>query len=207
MPRCISVCLLALLVALAGTAFAQERDGLGYVTLPVQTKILNTGETEAAMFFWYGCGGCFRVTKAVAERGEGWPQGAALMRIPALGNDVWAFHGQIYLALEALGVPLETHLAVFDALQNKRLRVMERSDLPELVKVLGIDGSAFMRAFDSPEVAAKMDEANRISAAYDVSLVPAMVVDGQYKFDLGTVAGPDDFIRMAEELIAKSAAK
>lgn len=204
MPRFISICVLAVLLALTGSALAQEREGQGYVTLPVQTKVLNTGETEAAMFFWYGCGGCFRVSKAVAARGETWPQGATLMRIPALGNDVWAFHGQIYLTLEAMGVPPETHLAVFDALQNKHLRVMERADLPALIAALGLDGSVFMAAFDSAEVQSKMDEARRISAAYNITLVPAMVIDGQYKFDLGTVGGPDDFLKMAEELIAKS---
>jgi thiol:disulfide interchange protein DsbA len=207
MPRFIIACIFALLLALTGSAFAQDGEGQAYVTLPVQTKFLGPETTEAAMFFWYGCGGCFRVTKAVAERGEGWPRGATLMRIPALGNQVWTFHGQIYLALEAMGAPQETHLAVFDAFQNKHLRVMERGDLPALVKVLGIDGAAFMRAFDSAEVQAKLEEARRVSAAYGINMVPAMVVDGQYKFDLGTVGGPDDFIRLAEELIAKSAAK
>ncbi len=207
MPRFVAVCVMALLTFLAGTAVADQDGGRGYVTLPVQTKILGSETTEAAMFFWYGCGGCFQVAKAVAARGPNWPEGATLMHMPALGNQVWSFHGRIYLALEAMKVPAETHLAVFDAFQNKRLRVMERGDLPELIKILGVDGAAFLKAFDSPNVRARMDEIERLSAAYNISLVPAMVVDGQYKFDLGTVDGPAAFIRLTEELIAKSAGK
>lgn len=207
MPRFIAVCLMVLLMFPAGAAVADEAGERGYVTLPVQTKVLGPGQTEAALFFWYGCGGCFRVAKAVAERGPNWPEGATLMNIPALANQVWSFHGRIYLALEAMKAPAETHLAVFDAFQNKRLRVMERGDLPELIRVLGIDGAAFLKAFDSPEVRARMDEVSRLSDAYNINLVPAMVIDGQYKFDLGTVDGPDDFIRLAEELVAKSADK
>lgn len=203
MLRVLSFCLFAVVLCLGGVATAEEK-GEPYSTLPVQTKLLPQDQTEAVMFFWYGCGGCYRVTRALAEKGVDWPQSATLIRMPALGNNIWGFHGQIYLALESMNVPLETHLAVFDAILNRRVRVAGRNDLPNLIKHLGIDGINFMRAFDSPEVRARMEEINRASAAYNISLVPAMVIDGKYKFDLGTVGGPEDFIRTAEELIAKA---
>ncbi len=198
MPRFISLCLTALLLFSAG------KGGRSYATLPVQTKILGPETGEAALFFWYGCGGCFQVAKAIAERGADWPEGATLLRAPALASPLWTFHGQIFLALEAMGVPPETHLAVFDAFQNKRLRVMARGDLPKLMQHLNLDAVNFMRAFDSPEVAAKMEEAGRLGQAYNITMVPAMVVEGRYKFDLGTVNGAADFIRMTEELLGLS---
>jgi thiol:disulfide interchange protein DsbA len=204
MPRFISVCLTAILIFSAGSALAERKEGRGYVTLPVQNKILGAETSEAALFFWYGCGGCFRVARAISERGGDWPRDTALLRVPALANPVWTFHGQIFLALEAMGAPPEIHLAVFDAFQNKRLRVMERGDLPKLIKHLNLDGIHFMRAFDSPEVQAKMEEARRISQTYAIAMVPAMVVEGRYKFDLGAVNGPEDFIRMTEELLGLS---
>lgn len=206
MPRAIFICLIAATLCLGGAAFAEEKAE-PYTVLPVQTKLLPKGAPEAAMFFWYGCGGCYSVARALAEKGEDWPKGAALIRMPALGNNIWAFHGQIYLALEAMKQPQKIHLDVFDAIQNGRLRVAERADLPKLISRLGIDGIDFMRAFDSPEVRARMDEINHASAAYNITMVPAMVIEGKYKFDLGTVDGPDGFIRLAEELIAKSGAE
>ncbi|UQZ90385.1 hypothetical protein C4J81_14690 [Deltaproteobacteria bacterium Smac51] len=211
MPRFIPMCVFIMVLTIfAGTAVADKKDEIkkeGYEKLPVQTKVLAPDQLEASLFFWYGCGGCYKVEKALAERGNTWPAGVTLMRMPALSNHVWSLHGRIYLALESMGVPTETHLAVFEAFQHQGVRVMGREDLPELIKILNINGADFMKAFDSPEVAARMDQISRLITAYDIKMVPAMVVNGQYKYDLGTVKGVNGFISMAEELIAKSAEK
>jgi thiol:disulfide interchange protein DsbA len=38
-------------------------------------------------------------------------------------------------------------------------------------------------------------------AAYDLPGVPAMVVAGKYRFDIGTARGPDGMFRLADHLI------
>ena len=207
MPRLISLGLAALLLFLSAAPAAAETEGREYVRLPVQTKVLGPDQAEVALFFWYGCGGCFRVEKMLAERGGNWPEGAVLVKMHAASSESLRFHGRIYLALKAMNAPEAIHLAVFDAFQNKGLRLTERADLPELIKFLKINGVEFMKAFDAPEREAELDEAAGLMSAYGLQRVPAMVVNGRYTFDLGMVNGPEGFISLAEKLLAQAAAK
>lgn len=197
---------LALALVAAAPLWAQEAPKEGrppYVVLPQPAeRALPEGQPEVDLFFWYGCGGCRKVEKALARR-PGWPKGATLLQRHVLSNDVVALQGRVFFALQAMGEPPATHLRVFQLVQDEGFRLMELDDVPALVKELGVDEKAFKAAFDSEAVAAKMDETARLSEAYGLELVPCLVVNGRYKFDLGQASGPEEFLDRAEELLAR----
>ncbi|MNC34381.1 Thiol:disulfide interchange protein DsbA precursor [compost metagenome] len=51
-----------------------------------------------------------------------------------------------------------------------------------------------------------MEKAKKLAMAYQITGVPVLVVNGKYRFDLGTAGGPGGAIQVADHLIAKERA-
>ncbi|MNG42186.1 Thiol:disulfide interchange protein DsbA precursor [compost metagenome] len=51
-----------------------------------------------------------------------------------------------------------------------------------------------------------MQKAKELSKKYEITGVPSMVVNGKYRFDLGTAQGPAGVLNVADQLIAKERA-
>ena len=50
-----------------------------------------------------------------------------------------------------------------------------------------------------------MEKAKKLAMAYQVTGVPTMVVNGKYRFDIGSAGGPEETLKLADYLIEKSA--
>ncbi|MGZ0718330.1 hypothetical protein [Pseudomonas palleroniana] len=66
----------------------------------------------------------------------------------------------------------------------------------------GVDKAIFLDTYESLVVQAKVKEAIRKTWAFEVSDVPALVVNGKYRFDQNT-GGAQRMLALAEELIAR----
>ncbi|MNR56896.1 Thiol:disulfide interchange protein DsbA precursor [compost metagenome] len=51
-----------------------------------------------------------------------------------------------------------------------------------------------------------MKQAKDLAQKYGITGVPSMVVNGKYRFDLGTAKGPQGVLNVADYLIAKERA-
>ena len=70
----------------------------------------------------------------------------------------------------------------------------------------GIDKDKFLSTYNSFAVKGKVEDAKKKAQAYQISGVPTMVVNGKYRFDLGTSGGPEGTLDVADQLIAKERA-
>jgi thiol:disulfide interchange protein DsbA len=129
------------------------------------------------------------------------PPDVRFLRLPAKFNPPTDFHARIFLTLEALGSGPEKHAKVFRVFQEEGRFISDSEALPGLAKDLKMDPQAFVAAFNSPAVQAKMEALDKLMTAYDLPGVPAMVVAGKYRFDIGTARGPDGLLKLAEHLI------
>ena len=48
---------------------------------------------------------------------------------------------------------------------------------------------------------AQVEKAKKLAAAYQVSGVPTLVVNGKYRFDIGSSGGPQQALEVADQLI------
>ncbi len=48
-----------------------------------------------------------------------------------------------------------------------------------------------------------MEKAKKLAMAYQVTGVPTMVVNGKYRFDIGSAGGPEETLKLADYLIEK----
>ena len=118
---------------------------------------------------------------------------------------IWNIHGQLFITLEAMGVEHKVHKAVFEAIHGgKKLATPE--EMAEFLAGEGVDKDKFLSTYNSFAVKGKVEDAKKKAQAYQITGVPTMVVNGKYRFDLGTAGGPEGALSVADQLIAKERA-
>ena len=209
MPKLPLLTLLMLLMLWPAAVGAADKldfqPGREYVELPGTPVLSETddGRIEVLAFFWYGCGSCYFVDPEVSAWASRLPADVRFRRLPASFNPTVNFHARIFMTLKALGLDHQVDLSVFELFQDQRRPVNKPEDLPRLAKHLKIDEKKLIETFNSAEVDASMDQLDKLMLAYDLPGVPAMVIDGRYRFDIGTAHGAEGYIQLADLLIAK----
>ncbi len=185
------------------SAQAADLDDSQYVTLEKPVAISKPGKIEVVELFWYGCGHCYKFESTINPWIAELPEDVNFVRIPAMFGGVWNVHGQVFITLEAMGVEQKVHHAVFDAIhvQHKKLDTVE--DMAEFLQTQGVDSKVFLSTYNSFAVKGQVEKAKKLAAAYQITGVPTMIVNGKYRFDLGTSGGPDETLQVADQLIAK----
>ena len=78
--------------------------------------------------------------------------------------------------------------------------------MADFVATQGVDKDKFLQTFDSFAIKGKIAQAKELAKKYEVSGVPTLIVNGKYRFDLGTAGGPEQALNVADQLIAKERA-
>ena len=190
------------------TAQAAEpiEAGKQYIELSNPVPVSVPGKIEVVELFWYGCPHCYSFEPVVNPWAEKLPADVNFKRIPAMFGGPWDAHGQMFLTLEAMGVEHDVHAAVFDAIQNQRKQLTKPEDMADFLATQGVDKEKFLATFNSFAIKGQVQKAKELAKKYEITGVPSMVVNGKYRFDLGTAQGPQGVLNVADQLIAKERA-
>ena len=180
--------------------------GETYVELSNPVPVAQPGKIEVVELFWYGCPHCYSFEPVINPWAEKLPADVHFVRIPAMFGGPWDAHGQMFLTLEAMGVENKVHSAVFNAIQKDRKPLTKPEEMAEFLATQGVDKDKFLATFDSFAIKGQIVKAKELAKKYEVSGVPTMIVDGKYRFDLGTAGGPEEALNVADQLIAKERA-
>src|SRR5215468_10201279 len=99
----------ALLLAAAGTAFAQAPFRV--ISPPQPTE---SDKVEVIEFFWYGCPHCYHLEPVLNAWIKGIPKDVVFKRVPATSGG-WVNLAQVYYTVEAMGLLDQLHGKIFDA--------------------------------------------------------------------------------------------
>lgn len=177
--------------------------GKQYVELTTPVPVSKPGQIEVVELFWYGCRHCYEFESTINPWVEQLPEDVNFVRVPALFGGLWNVHGQAFIALESLKVEQKVHDAVFEAIHKQGKKLSTPEELAEFVATQGVDKEAFLKTFNSFGVKSQMEKARKLAMAYQVSGVPTMVVNGKYRFDIGSAGGAEKALEVAEHLIAQ----
>ena len=180
--------------------------GKTYIELSSAVPVAVPGKIEVVELFWYGCPHCYAFEPVVNPWAEKLPSDVNFVRLPAMFGGPWDAHGQMFLTLEAMGVEHKVHAAVFNAIQKEGKRLTDKKDMADFLATQGVDKAKFLQTFDSFAIKGQIVKAKELAKKYEISGVPTMVVDGKYRFDLGTAGGPEQALNVADQLIAKERA-
>ncbi|MHC2146567.1 thiol:disulfide interchange protein DsbA [Pseudomonas sp. 210_17 TE3656] len=181
-------------------------EGKEYVQLSNAVPVSVPGKIEVVELFWYGCPHCYSFEPVVNPWAEKLPADVNFKRIPAMFGGPWDAHGQMFLTLEAMGVEHKVHAAVFEAIQVQRKKLTSPDEMAEFLATQGVDKDKFLATFNSFAIKGQVQKAKELAKKYEITGVPSMVVNGKYRFDLGTAGGSEGVLNVADQLIAKERA-
>lgn len=190
----------------AQAADAPLEAGKQYVELESAVPVAVPGKIEVVELFWYGCPHCYAFEPTINPWAEKLPEDVNFVRIPAMFGGPWDAHGQLFLTLQSMGVESKVHAAVFNAIQKEHKRLTDPDEMADFVATQAIDREKFLQTFNSFAVKGQIAKAKDLAKRYGISGVPTMIVNGKYRFDLGTAGGPEAALSVADQLIAKERA-
>ena len=181
-------------------------EGQSYYRLsPAQPTLQprQQGQVEVLEFVWYGCPTCYALQPQMLAWHKKQPADVHLIRLPALQGDIWDVHGRILLTLNAMQATPEQHMKVFDAIHQQHLRLATLPEIRKFVATLGMDADAFEKIYTSEEMAAEVKKVKALTIRYGLKGVPAVVIDGTYRFDIDDTEGPERFMAQLDALVRR----
>lgn len=161
------------------------------------------GQVIVQEFFWYGCSHCYHLEPHVAKWKKTLPANVKFERIPAALNPTWETNARGFYVAESLGLVDKTHDALFAAIHVDRQRLFNANGLAKFYGQYGVQESNFRGLYNSFAINGKVARSNQLAKFYQLTGVPAMVVNGKYVVP-GSSART---IQTVNALIAKEQAK
>ncbi len=191
-----------------GGAAADYTEGFEYQAIVPPGPLAGEGDgIEVAELFWYGCPHCYRFEPLLEAWLERKPGDVRFVRVAVPLNPHWEPHARAWYSARLLGVAERTHRALFDAIHAERQRLADREALAGFYARHGADRDAFLRAFDSFAVHAKVRRAAALARAWGVHSVPTMVVNGRYRVTGRMAGGLKEMLAVVDHLIGLERAR
>lgn len=137
-------------------------------------------------FFWYGCPHCYALEPHMANwaKTSGNAPDVVFLQSPAAMNPVWEQNARGFYAAQLMGYQSQTHQAMFDAVQdslkNKKQTLFDQASIGEWYAAQGLDLNKFNELYNSFAVNTKIARSQAATQRYQLTGVPAVVVDGKY---------------------------
>jgi thiol:disulfide interchange protein DsbA len=182
----------------------QPTAGRHYQELRPPHPVSSGERIEVIEFFYYGCPICYETQPHLAK----WlfTRGAdvVLVRVPAMASQSWEPFARTYFTLDSIGELARLHWPVYDNFHFDGKKLNEERTLVEWVSANGVDGARFRQVWSSPETRAKMDRAKQMLVAYEVTGVPAFVVDGKYLTSARMSGGVRQMVEVVDFLVNRA---
>lgn len=197
---------------LAFTAFATV---IGFTALPAQANEYVAGKDYTVLtnpekiegnkiivreFFWYGCPHCYNLEPHMQNWAKTKPADVVFMQTPAAMNPVWEQNARGFYAVQLLGYQHKTHQAMFDAIQKDRQKLYDQESIGKWYATQGVDINKFNEMYNSFAVNTRISRSQEAAKRYQLSGVPAVVVDGKY-----VVSGEDGKVPKVVDFLVKKA--
>lgn len=197
------LCLLVLPMVACAQSDAPYQEGEHYIELSKPVATSDATKVEVVEFFWYGCPHCYALEPSVNRWNEKRPADVKFVQLPAVLNPRWEEHARAYYSAQSLGVLDKTHQALFNELHVKRSPLFTQQRLAEFYAGYGVPEDAFNKAFKSFPVGAQISKVKTAQRAYQLTGVPAFIVNGKYKVSGTMKAGAEGLFDVVDYLIQK----
>ena len=198
-----------ILLSFALPAQAQLAAGRDYVVIEPAQLTDNPARIEVIEFFSYACPHCYDLHPYHLKWAAKLPSDVVFKRVPVSFNSpFYQLMARLYYALEAIGELQKLDSAVFNAIHDKGLKLIDDKSIADWVTAQGVDAKTFYDAYNSFGVISKAKRADQIAQTAKISGVPSLVVDGRYLVITGPqVKSHDDLLALTDKLIDKRRAE
>lgn len=193
----------AALVLSVSASAADYVAGQHYKVLEDAAPTRDPAKVEVVEAFWYGCPHCFKLEPTIKPWIEKLPETVDFHQVPAQFGPAWKAHARAFYLAEVFKVSEAFHQKMFTALHVERKRLISQDDQREFFVALGVDGAAFDKAFNSFSVNSKLRQADKKIRDYQLTGVPAIIVNGKYVISAGSAGSEAEMLKVANYLIEK----
>lgn len=193
----------ALLLAPMAVFAADYQEGVHYTVINDGPA---TAKPEITEFFSFYCPHCFNfaktvVPKIIADK----PDGVAFNQahVDFIGKDMGVEMSRAFAVAHQLNVDDKIDNALFSAIHDKKQNFTNRDDIRALFIANGVDGKTFDAAAESFMVKAQMAKMKRDTENAKLTGVPALVVNGKYRVETGSIKSYDELLDIAFFLAKK----
>jgi thiol:disulfide interchange protein DsbA len=198
-----------LLALVAGSGAAQSDRGLvalsegkNFRTI-AQQPLADATRIEVIDFFFYGCPFCNDMRPMLESWRKQLPQDVVFRRVPTVRRDSWAPLARTYYTLEALGEVERLHDEVYKGYHDQELSMSRPEVMADWAQRHGIDRSRWLAVYESDAVTRKVEQARKLTEAYDIQGTPSLVVDGRYLTSGGMTDEVKLVVPVAEALVQR----
>lgn len=195
--------LLAAVLAAVSTANAAEYiEGQHYLRLDPPVAPIEESESahEVVELFWYGCSHCFDFEPYIEDWNAKNEGDVTFIRIPAIFNKRWEQHARAFYALELMDELENAHKLIFEGIHAQGRALRDVDSIARFLAANGVNEDQFRENFNSFAIETKIARAKQLLQQYQVTGVPTMIVDGQYKVSASTAGGYEQAIEVVEKL-------
>lgn len=202
-PR-LAIFLITLLLASQSSAQVTDspplRAEIDYRLIRTQPISVASG-IEVIDFFWYGCPHCNNLKPALEKWIRNKPADVTIRRIPVILRPTWAPHARIYYTLEALGEVDRLHQEVYRGYHVEKLAMSRPEVMSDWAVRHGIDRARWDAAYSSAAVERKVEDAGKLTRAYEITGTPSLVVNGHYLTSGKMAESYEDLIVILDRLV------
>lgn len=178
----------ALVTGAAKASPAQPREGADYQALPEAQPTDSGRRIEVTEFFAYYCPHCYAFEPRLADWVRKQGDGIAFRRVHVARGAPVAAQQRLFFTLEALGLLDRFHDKVFHAYHVERASFAQDEQVFDWASRAGIDRAAFIDAYRSFGVQARLRRAQALMEAYRVTHWPMIAIDGRFLTSPGMLA-------------------
>ena len=171
---------------------------------PVPTRDRN--KIEVVETFSYGCPHCYEFESSIREWSRQQGRDVDFWGFPAVWNEPMKLYARAFYAAHKLNVWEIIHQPLFTAVVIENRRLSNESELAEFFFGYGVDKKAFSEAFNSPEVATKVQHAEERTRLYRTAGTPEVIINGKYRVDHMRAGGLAQMLAVTDFLIDKERA-
>jgi len=177
------------------------------VSNPVIQKLISQNKDKVLVmeFFSYGCYWCYNFEPYLQAWHKNLPDYVWFKQIPVEFKASWHALTKAYYTARQLNAQEAIHLPLFEAIQANQITDTEKKTLEQFFVQQGVLANDFNKTFQSYEVNKRQKWANSVTAAYRITSVPAVIVQGSQEAFVTTVqmaGSPEELIKVMEYLIA-----
>jgi len=196
--------LTASLSLFATLSWAQEyREGEHYFTLSHPVKTVAEDKVEVVEAFGYACPHCNTFEPLLAHWRKQQTDDVAFVGLPVVFGRSWEPLARAYYVAELSDKVEETHQPMFDAIHLQRKRFNNVEALAEFYAPLGIEQEEFTKLYDSFAVNMKLKQGDSKLRGYEITGVPAMVVNGKYRVTAASAGGHKEMLEVVDYLVER----
>lgn len=156
-------------------------------------------------YFSYGCPACFNLEKTLTPWVQAHKTVIDFSRTPVIFHSEWEVYAKAYYTAQELALLPQANEKIFHAIQVARQPLQTNDEMiaffiKEFKTNPGMTKSAFEH---STVIDLKVKEGMTQAAQLEINQIPAFIVNGRYKTDLGMAKDPKRLIAILDELIKK----